>query len=247
MGGDMRPVVSALRIEPEQQRTKKCVAGNGRVPCSLAETNIERSKLLFNPSPVSRMSSLTYLANLLKDPNIASIAPTSSFGIQRLSKKMDFSRPLTVVEYGPATGVITEALLKKLHPDSRVIAIDTNERFLEILRKRLPDPRLSIHHDSAANVLQLLNAAGKKHADYILSGIPFTMLPREVAAKIVADTHEALAPDGKFLVYQFLKPEARGARGIHTYLPNNFHDIKKEIEWMNIPPLWIYEATKRAS
>ncbi len=191
------------------------------------------------------MSSLTYLVNLLRDRNIASIAPTSGFGIDRLCRKMDFSRPLTIVEFGPATGVITEVLLKRISQDSKIIALDTNAEFLQILRRRLPDQRLTIHHDSAENILIRLHEAGSAHANYVISGIPFTMLDRDVADRIVHDTYEALTPEGKFLVYQFLKPEARGARGIHTYLPRHFPVIRKEIEWLNIPPLWVYEAVKQ--
>ena len=190
------------------------------------------------------MSALNYIANYLRDPNIASICPTSSFGIARIFRKMDFSTDCNVVEFGPATGVITRALLKRLTAGSKVVAIDTNERFLNILRKEVTDPRLSIHHTSAENILECLREANAPSAKYVISGIPFTMLPPNVAENIVRDTYAALETSGKFLVYQFLKPEIAGAKGIHTYLPNNFQHIDKEIEWLNIPPLWVYEATK---
>ena len=190
------------------------------------------------------MSALSYIVNYIRDPNIASIWPTSSFGIERICKQMDFSVDCTVVEYGPATGVITAAILKRLTPGSKVIALDTNERFLEVLSKKISDPRLIINHTSAENVLSCLKQANAESAKYIISGIPFTMLPTTVAENIVRDTHAALEVNGKFLVYQFLKPEIEGAKGIHSYLPAHFSKIEKEIEWLNIPPLWVYEATK---
>ena len=157
---------------------------------------------------------------------------------------MDFATTDTVVEYGPATGVFTKFLLDHLPPSAKVVAIDTNENFLSILRSRLSDPRLEICHDSAENVKSCVAKAGRESANYVISGIPFSFLPAEVADRIVKNTFEILKPGGKFLVYQFLKPETKTSLGIHRYLPNHFKTINREIELLNVPPLWVYEAVK---
>ncbi len=191
------------------------------------------------------MEALTYIKNLIRDPNIASIAPTSGFGIERLCRKMDFPNTSVVVEYGPATGVITEHVLKFLPSAAKLIAIDTNQKFLDILRAKTNDPRLTIVHDTAEHVEKILHSAGAEQADYVISGIPFTMLPPEVAERIVRSTYAVLKPGGKFLVYQFLKPESAKGKGIHRFLPLVFSEIHREIEFMNLPPLRIYEAVKR--
>ena len=191
--------------------------------------------------------SLAYLINLVRDPNIASITPTSRFGIRHVCDKMDFSTTQAVVEYGPATGVFTKYLLEKLSPTAKLIAIDTNEHFLKILRGKLQDPRLSIVHDSAENVKGIVAKCGVERVDYVISGIPFTMLPPAIANQIVQATAELLNVGGKFLVYQFWKPESDKTPGIHRYLPSHFSRINRESQWLNIPPLWIYEAIKTAA
>lgn len=188
--------------------------------------------------------SLSYLLNLVRDPNIASIWPTSQFGIRRLCEKIDFPNTRVIVEYGPATGVITKELLEHLPADANLIAIDTNANFLKILAEKIQDPRLKIVHDSAENVAKVLGTFGLTEANYVISGIPFTMLPDDVADRIVKATHSLLVSGGKFLVYQFLKPDVKTAPGIHQYLPRYFGKIHKEAEWLNIPPLRIYEAAK---
>lgn len=190
------------------------------------------------------MEAWTYIRNFLRDPNIASIAPTSGFGIDRLTSHMNFGDAKAIVEYGPATGVITEELLRRMPQDGQLLAIDTNESFLKILAERLPDRRLSIAHDSAENVDRLLAGKGLKGANYVISGIPFTMLPPDVAERIVQKTYDALVPGGKFLVYQFLKPETEKSKGIHRYLPLAFKKISREIELRNLPPLRIHIAEK---
>ena len=157
---------------------------------------------------------------------------------------------LTVVEYGPATGVITQQILARMQRGSRLLAIDTNDSFLQVLRENVRDDRLSIFHESAANIKQVLQRSWIKESDsvdYVISGIPFTFLPTDVAEKIVKDTYDILAPGGKFIVYQFLKPDTRRAKGIHQHLPKAFKTIHREVEFLNIPPLRIYEAIKESS
>lgn len=188
--------------------------------------------------------SLAYLKNLFRDPNIASITPTSRFGIARVCDKIDFATAKVIVEFGPATGVFTKYLLKHLGPDARVFAFETNKGFLDVLTKEVTDPRLTVYHESAEHVLERVREAGFDRADYVISGIPFTMLPPAVADKIVGSTQALLRDGGKFLVYQFLKPETRSGRGIHRHLPIHFGTVHKEAEWLNIPPLWVYEAVK---
>ena len=56
---------------------------------------------------------------------------------------------------------------------------------------------------SAADVEEIVRAHGHDHADYVLSGLPFSTLPEGVGPAIAAATHRVLRPGGAFLVYQF--------------------------------------------
>ncbi len=190
------------------------------------------------------MGTLLYLKNLLTDPQIASITPTSSYGIKNLCSRMDFNRAKVIVEYGPATGVITSYMLKHLSPDGKLLALDTNSSFIETLRSNISDTRLHAFNDSAENVMTRLAEIGEQEADYVISGIPFSMLDPEVADRIVERTRAVLRPGGKFLVYQFLKPEFHWVKGIHQYLPAHFTQIVRGREFRNMPPLVIHECTK---
>ena len=190
------------------------------------------------------MGALTYLKNLISDPNIASVTPTSSFGVQKMCSPIDFPNTKLVVEYGPATGVFTRYLLERLPTAAKVVALDTNQNFVSELSRSLVDPRLSVFNESAEQVREKVAGSGVEKADYIISGIPFSFLEPELADRIVGHTYEALRPGGKFLVYQFLKPIGKNTKGIHQHLPNHFKDIVRDTELRNIPPLVLYYATK---
>ena len=107
------------------------------------------------------------------------------------------------VEYGPGVGTFTEHVLRRMAPDATLIAIDTNADFIRYLRGKFTDSRLFPVTGSAADVRQIIADCGFEHADYILSGLPFSTLPPGVGPKIAEETAEALRPGGAFLVYQF--------------------------------------------
>ena len=82
-----------------------------------------------------------------------------------------------VVELGPGTGGTTRALLRAMQPDAKLLAIEINPHFVDVLA-RSPDPRLIVHHGSAADLRPDPRRRGPPAPDVILSGIPFSTMPR---------------------------------------------------------------------
>jgi phospholipid N-methyltransferase len=190
------------------------------------------------------MDTITYMRSFLKDKDVASITPTSPFGVKTVCSKIDFGRSDLIIEYGPGTGVFTNYLLKNMKKKSRLILIEQNKTFGSILRESIDDPRVVIVHDSAENVLDALNmnANGASRADYILSGIPFLWFSRKLKEKILQNTHKALKDDGKFLVYQTC---FQADHHLKNHLDRFFPVVRTKFQIMNIPPLRIYEAIKQ--
>src|SRR3546814_20324354 len=71
------------------------------------------------------------------------------------------------------------------------------------LNKDIRDSRFIAVHGSATDVESIIAAHGFEHADYVLSGLPFSTLPAGVGPAIAAATHRVLRPGGAFLVYPF--------------------------------------------
>lgn len=186
------------------------------------------------------MSTYIYLKNLIKDKHIASVTPTSSFGVERVCSKIDFNHGKVFVEYGPGTGVFTRYLLNKISQDSRLILIERNKNFVTLLQE-IKDPRVQLFHDTAENVLKALELTHVRDADYILSGIPFSFFTVEIKNRILKNTHQALKEGGKFLAYQtfFQLPNH-----LQTHLHQFFKTVKTEYQLLNVPPMRLYEATK---
>src|SRR3546814_16295851 len=77
-----------------------------------------------------------------------------------------------------------------------LIAIDTNEEFVDYLNADIADSRFLAVHGSAADVRRIIADHGFDHADYILSGLPFSTLPNGVGPAIARETQAALRPGG---------------------------------------------------
>ena len=190
------------------------------------------------------MGSVQYIKNLVGDKNVASVAPTSMFGVNKICRCIDFSTVEVIVEYGPGSGVITEVLLKRMPPQAKLIAIETNERFADAVEKKIDDERFTLVRGSAENISQILEGLGIKKADYIISGIPFSLFDVPKKDRIIIGTRESLALTGSFLVYQFLISAGKRKFDIKKKLTQHMKIIRSDYELLAIPPIRIYQAVR---
>jgi phosphatidylethanolamine/phosphatidyl-N-methylethanolamine N-methyltransferase len=188
------------------------------------------------------MSTFAYIRNLFSDPDIASITPTSKWAVKSICNNIDFHKRNVVVEYGPGTGVFTKYLLSKLSPDSKIILIEKNKNFVNILIETFQQyPNVFIYNESAESVNDLLFESGEQSANYVLSGIPFSFFDGQLRDRIVSNTYSVLKDEGSFLPYQtfFQKDEH-----LKDYLKNYFDEVEDQYFLANLPPMRTYFATK---
>ena len=188
------------------------------------------------PRSARKRPLLLFASNFFKHPRmLGSIIPSSPFLINELLSEVDWARARVVVEYGPGVGTITMEMLKRMRPDAKMVVIEMNEDFVRFLRE-VKDPRLHVVHGSAADVIDVLHGLGEDHADYVVSGIPFSTMPGDVRDAIMAATRDALRPDGNFLVYQFSKHAG-------PYLRRVFKRVKQGYQPLNILPAHLWFCT----
>jgi phospholipid N-methyltransferase len=181
---------------------------------------------------------LLFARNFFKHPKmLGSLIPSSRFLIQGVLKQIDWDRAGVVVEYGPGVGTFTTEILRRMRPDATLVVFETNGEFFKFLRRSLRDPRLHIVHASAAEVDVRLEALGCTHADYVISGIPFSTMPEGLCDRILRATHAVLHPQGAFLVYQF-------SSRVRPYLERVFGQVSREFELLNILPARVFYCVR---
>jgi phospholipid N-methyltransferase len=177
---------------------------------------------------------LLFARNFFRHPRmLGSIIPSSRFLIRQVLRPVDWSAARVIVEYGPGVGSITAEILERMRPDAMLIAIETNSDFVKFLRSTFPDRRLRVMEGSAESVDEILRQHGHEHADYIISGIPFSTIPADLRERILLKTFGALSPGGSFLVYQF-------STRVLPDLQRIFHYVKRRFEPLNVLPAHLF-------
>jgi phospholipid N-methyltransferase len=171
-----------------------------------------------------------FLRGFMEHPRmVGSVIPSSGRTIEAMLAPVDWSRCKVFVEYGPGVGTFCRPILDRLPRDGRLIAIDTNPLFVDYLGRTIGDSRFAAVLGSAEQVEEIVKAAGHEHADYVLSGLPFSTLPDGVGPRIAAATHRVIRPGGAFLTYQF----SGAARDLTR---RHFDRVDTDFVWANVPP-----------
>ena len=172
---------------------------------------------------------------------VASIVPSSKVLIDRVAGKFDFSVPRIIAEFGPGEGCHTREIVRRMHPESRLLLFELDPELANHLRISFrDDPRISVLNTDAANLPTELAARGIQYCDYVVSGIPFSTMEIQKKRQLLQCIHESLAPNAKsaFIIYQVTN-ELRG----HAKL---FPRVQSEYCLQNIPPMFVTVFFKQA-
>jgi len=201
------------------------------MPSSSAAVAAKRARKVLGPWAM-------FFKGFLKHPvMVGSIIPSSDKLIAHMLSRTDWDNTRLFVEYGPGVGTFAPHILKALRPDATYIAIDTNSDFIDYLGATIQDSRFRPILGSAADVEAIVRDSGFDHADYVLSGLPFSTLPAGVGPAIAAATGRVIRPGGAFLVYQFRAK-------VRDFIAPHFGRIEHAIEYWNIPPCYLFWAWK---
>jgi phospholipid N-methyltransferase len=129
---------------------------------------------------------------------VASFTPSSRSLAAAMCRSIDPAKPQTIVEVGAGTGAVTVVAIRKMHPRSRLVAIELDPDFADILRVRCPQA-LTV----CGNVRDIdahLESLGIDRIDALLSGLPVPSLPRSVNGALL----KCLAERGRDAVFSQL-------------------------------------------
>jgi phospholipid N-methyltransferase len=117
-------------------------------------------------------------------------------------------------------------------PDSNLLLFELDRAFARDLQRQFAgDQRVRVIHGDAASLPHELKRHGIDCCDYILSGIPFSILKIEKKRALLQKTYDALAPGGSFIIYQVTNELKQHA--------THFEHAKSEYFLQNIPPMFI--------
>ncbi len=179
-----------------------------------------------------------FFKGFLREPvMVGSIIPSSRFTVNRMLAPVRWDECDLFVEYGPGVGTFCQPVLDRLKRDGTLIVIDTNPLYIDYLKHTIADSRFHAVLGSAEDVEAIVEAHGFEHADYVLSGLPFSTLPDGAGERIAAATGRVIRRGGAFLVYQF----SAAARDL---MAPHFTRIESGFEALNLLPCRLFWGWK---
>lgn len=188
---------------------------------------------------MAKKSSGNFFKQYLSEKKVVgAVAPSSRFLCKKMLAKIDFSKDLVIVEYGPGTGVFTEEIIKRMTPNSALYVFELNEVFYDSLVTRIKDPRVKIFHESAEKSEYFLNKDNYHHADFVLSSLPLAVIPKPVKAQILKVSEKILADQGMYVQFQY-------SLNAKKMLKGHFRKMNIAFTPINVPPAFVYYCSNK--
>jgi phospholipid N-methyltransferase len=186
------------------------------------------------------MKNLFFLLQYIIKPNIVgAIMPSSKHLAEKMIDTIEFNNAKYIVEYGPGTGVFTDKLINRKNSDTVILLIEYNDEFfMSLVEKYRNENNLYIIHGSAENVDKYLEDYNIPYVDYVVSGLPFASLPKNMSSTILKKTKMVIKKDGKFITFQY-------TLFMKQYINKYFDVINVNKEYRNIPPAYILNCSNK--
>jgi phospholipid N-methyltransferase len=179
------------------------------------------------------VSRLRFFAEFCKNPReIGSITPSSGFLTRRMMDEVEWSQVRSVVELGAGTGVVTEAIHRRMSPSSQGIVFECNREMRQRLERRYPHMSF---HASAEHLVQSLSWLGIGGVDCIVSGLPWTNFSAQTRTLLLEQIVQSLNPGGAFIMFQY-------SLQLRAELRRHFHRVDTKLVLLNVPHAFVYSC-----
>jgi phosphatidylethanolamine/phosphatidyl-N-methylethanolamine N-methyltransferase len=176
-----------------------------------------------------------FLRSWIEKPlHVGAVMPSGKLLARTMAHYVDAQSTGPVVELGPGTGAITNALIEHGVDQKRLVLVEYNPSFCALLRDRYPQAKV-VQGDAYTLRETLWNVLSVR-ADAVVSGLPLVTKPMLTRVRLVRDAFAALAPGAPFVqfTYSVVPPIPKSLPGVST-------EASERI-WMNLPParVWVY-------
>ncbi|MDR3488526.1 MAG: rRNA adenine N-6-methyltransferase family protein [Bradyrhizobium sp.] len=185
--------------------------------------------------PLRLDDEVRFLRSWIEKPlHMGAVMPSGRVLARTMAQYVDIKSSGPVVELGPGTGAITNALIEHGVDQKRLVLVEYNPGFCALLRDRYPHAKV-VQGDAYKlrdSLWDVLNVP----ASAVVSGLPLVTKPMLTRLKLIRDAFLALAPGAPFVqfTYSVAPPIPKSLPGVST-------EASERI-WMNLPParVWVY-------
>ena len=186
-----------------------------------------------------------FLEQWLRTPGqIGAIAPSSSRLARAISTSIPESGDPVVVELGAGTGPFTAEIQRRLAGRGRHVAVEVNPALAQLLRDRFT--QTEVIEGDARLLPSLLDECGLRHADVVISSLPWTMFDPPTQDLLLKAVLDVLAPHSAFSTFAYAHAAPLpGARRFRELAGRHFEEvIASRTVWRNLPPAFVLHARR---
>lgn len=185
--------------------------------------------------PLRLDDEVRFLRSWIEKPlHMGAVMPSGRVLARTMAQYVDIDSASSVIELGPGTGAITNALIEHGVEQKRLVLVEYNPSFCALLRDRYPHAK--VVQGDAYTLRNSLRNVLSAPASAVVSGLPLVTKPMLTRLKLVRDAFGALAPGAPFVqfTYSVAPPIPKSLPGVST-------EASERI-WMNLPParVWVY-------
>ena len=185
--------------------------------------------------PLRLDDEVRFLRSWIEKPlHMGAVMPSGRVLARTMAQYVDVESKGPVIELGPGTGAITNALIERGIDQKRLVLVEYNPGFCALLRDRYPQAKV-VQGDAYALRDSLWDVLSVP-ASAVVSGLPLVTKPMLTRLKLIRDAFLALAPGAPFVqfTYSVVPPIPKSLPGVST-------EASERI-WMNLPParVWVY-------
>ncbi|WP_083551411.1 class I SAM-dependent methyltransferase [Acuticoccus yangtzensis] len=163
------------------------------------------------------------------------VAPSGQELSRLMAGYVELDRPGVIVELGPGTGAVTQALVERGVPQERLLLIEYSSEFCTLLRERFP--QATVVQGNAYALGDVLDDLGNPPVASVVSGLPLFTRPLPERQALMSAAMAAMSPGAPFIQFSYaLVPAVKGLVGI-TWSTSR---------WViaNLPParVWAYRS-----
>ena len=178
-----------------------------------------------------------FLRSWIEKPlTTGAVMPSSKALARTMAAYVDPKSKGPVVELGPGTGAVTQALVDRGIDPARLVLVEFNPTFCRMLRARYP--AATVVQGDAYRLRHLLETTLREPADAIVSGLPLVTKPMRTRVRLISEAMTLLRPGAPFVqfTYAMVPPIPKGLNGIRTEA--------SPLIWLNLPParVWTYRG-----
>jgi len=200
------------------------------------ERTIEKRIRLFEQRNGIRLDDeVRFIRSWLERPlSTGAVTPSGRVLARTMARYVDPYAVGPVVELGPGTGPVTEALIAEGVAIERLVLVEFNPTFCQLLRKRFP--AATVVQGDAYSIRWLLGGLLQQPAAAIVSGLPLVTKPVRQRLRLLRDALELLGPGAPFVQFTY---------AVVPPIPNRLNGVRAEASeriWKNMPParVWVY-------